>query len=90
MTGLYNVLERVRALEAGAEAPPLSEAERNVYEAGLVGVLKEIHDEIDRAVFRAYGWDDLIAPLVGKPGATTPSPHKTPGRSRICCRASSP
>ena len=78
MTGLYNVLERVRALEAGAEVPPLTDTERGVYNAWLVGVLKEIHDEIDRAVFRAYGWGDLIAPLVGKPGATTPSPHKTP------------
>ncbi|MER9213430.1 hypothetical protein NKI54_15290 [Mesorhizobium sp. M0663] len=25
----------------------------------------------------AYGWEDLIPALVGKPGATLPSPHKT-------------
>jgi hypothetical protein len=50
MTGLYNVLEKVRAGEA------LSEAERDVYEAGLVGVLKQIHDDLDAAVAEAYGW----------------------------------
>jgi len=77
MTKLYNVLERVRALEAGADAAPLTAAEKDAYDAGLVGVLKEIHDEIDRAVLRAYGWDDLIDALVGKPGATAPSPHVT-------------
>ena len=77
VTALYNVLERVRALDAGADVAPLSESERDVYDAGLVGVLGEIHDEIDKAVLRAYGWDDLIDPLVGKPGATCPTPHKS-------------
>ncbi|MGP9820719.1 class I SAM-dependent DNA methyltransferase [Salinarimonas sp. NSM] len=77
MTGLYNVLERVRALEAGADVPPLSEAERSVYERGLVAVLKAIHDDIDRTTLEAYGWEDLAPALVGKPGATTPSPHKS-------------
>jgi len=57
MTKLYNVLERVRALEAGkADEPPLTEAEKDIYEAGLVGTLKSIHDDIDAAVFEAYGW----------------------------------
>tara|TARA_R110001606_G_scaffold188015_3_gene335616 strand:+ start:197 stop:1129 length:933 start_codon:yes stop_codon:yes gene_type:complete len=112
MTKLYNVLERVRALEASSSSsnsslssltdartrsdpgadqgprttgasrsrisarpdaghpsgmtgemmneesgpPPLSEAERDIYEAGLVGVMRSIHDEIDAAVFEAYGW----------------------------------
>jgi hypothetical protein len=78
MTALYNVLERVRALSAGAEVAPLTESERDVYDAGLVGVLGELHDAIDAAVLRAYGWDDLVDPLVGKPGATCPSPHKAP------------
>ncbi|MGJ3262134.1 MAG: class I SAM-dependent DNA methyltransferase [Salinarimonas sp.] len=77
MTGLYNVLERVRALESGADVPPLTDAERSVYERGLVAVLKAIHDDIDRATLEAYGWEDLAPALVGKPGATTPSPHKT-------------
>lgn len=49
-----------------------------IHETGLISVLKEIHDDIDRAVFEAYGWSDLAPALVGKPGATTPSPHKKP------------
>ena len=78
MTSLYNVLERVRELENGCHVPALSAKERDIHEAGLVSVLKEIHDDIDRASFEAYGWADLIPALAGKPGATTPSPHKTP------------
>ena len=78
MTALYNVLERVRELENGCDVPPLSAKEKDIHEAGLVSVLKEIHDDIDRAVFKAYGWGDLTPALVGKPGATMPSPHKTP------------
>lgn len=80
MTGLYNVLERLRELDAGADVEPLNDKERDIHAAGLVSVLKEIHDEIDRAVFEAYGWSDLGAELVGKPGATTPSPHKSPAQ----------
>ncbi len=78
MTTLYNVLERVRELENGCDVPPLSAREKDIHEAGLVSVLRDIHDDIDRAVFEAYGWADLIPALVGKPGATMPSPHKTP------------
>nr|WP_201258403.1 class I SAM-dependent DNA methyltransferase [Sphingopyxis macrogoltabida] len=77
MTGLYNVLERVRELDNGAPVDPLTPAERDIYDAGRIAILKELHDDIDRAVFAAYGWDDLAARLVGKPGATTPSPHKS-------------
>ena len=78
MTSLYNALERMRELDNGCNAPPLSAKERDIHEAGLVSILKEIHDDIDRATLEAYGWADLIPALVGKPGATTPSPHKTP------------
>ena len=78
VTALYNVLERVRELENGCDAPPLTAKERDIHEVGLVSVLKDIHDDIDRAVFEAYRWADLIPALVGKPGATMPSPHKTP------------
>jgi hypothetical protein len=80
MTSLYNVLERERELDNGADVEPLSDRELAIHEAGLVSVLKEIHDEIDRAVLEAYGWGDLIPDLVGKPGATLPSPHKSPGQ----------
>ena len=77
MTSLYNVLERVRELENDCGVPPLSAAEKDIHEAGLVSVLKDIHDDIDRAVFQAYGWADLGAVLIGKPGATAPSLHRT-------------
>ena len=81
MTGLYNALERLRELEDGIGGP-LTAAERDVHQAGLISVLKEIHDDIDRAVFAAYGWDDLIPDIVGKPGATLPSPHKSERQER--------
>ncbi len=50
MTGLYNVLEKVRAGET------LNDADKDAYNAGLVGVLRQLHDEIDQAVAQAYGW----------------------------------
>ena len=40
-------------------------------------MLRELHDDLDHAVFAAYGWDDLAAQLVGLPGATTPLPDKS-------------
>ena len=76
MTDMYNVLERLRELEQGV-GEPFSQKERDIHEAGLISVLKDIHDDIDREVFAAYGWEDLGERLVGRPGATTPSPHKT-------------
>ncbi|OBQ67801.1 class I SAM-dependent DNA methyltransferase [Mesorhizobium erdmanii] len=82
MTGLYNALERLRELENGCDVLPLTDAERDVHQTGLISVLKEIHDDIDRAVFAAFGWEDLIPSLVGKPGATLPSLHKTPKQER--------
>ena len=70
LTGMYNVLEKLRSGE------PLTAKDKTIHEQGLVSVLRELHDELDRAVFAAYGWDDLAAQLVGKPGATTPLPDK--------------
>ncbi|MER9213431.1 class I SAM-dependent DNA methyltransferase [Mesorhizobium sp. M0663] len=40
MTGLYNALERLRELENGCDVPSLTDAERNVHQAGLISVLK--------------------------------------------------
>lgn len=76
MTGLYNALERLRELDAGIGAP-LTPVERDVYDAGQIAILKELHDDIDRETFAAYGWSDLGERLVGKPGGTTPSLHKS-------------
>ena len=50
LTGMYNVLEKVRS---GDE---LTIEDRALYDAGLVGILRELHDELDAAVFAAYGW----------------------------------
>lgn len=64
LTGMYNVLEAVRAGE------PLSAKDRKVYDDGLVGILKELHDQLDAAVADAYGWpanlstDEILHRLV--------------------------
>lgn len=71
LTGMYNVLEKLRSGEA------LGDKERLIHDRGLVSVLRELHDELDRAVFDFYGWNDLAAELIGLPGATTPLPDKS-------------
>jgi hypothetical protein len=50
LTGLYNVLEKIRADEK------LTETEKFIHERGLVSVLKQLHDDLDAAVSAAYGW----------------------------------
>ena len=66
LTGMYNVLEKLRIGEM------LNAKEQAIHQHGLVSILRELHDELDRAVFSAYGWNDLADRLVGQPGATTP------------------
>ncbi|MBF0307168.1 MAG: class I SAM-dependent DNA methyltransferase [Alphaproteobacteria bacterium] len=64
LTGMYNVLEKIRA------AASLSSKDRLIHEAGLVSILRDIHDRLDAAVFEAYGWpptltkDGILAHLV--------------------------
>ncbi|HEX6441821.1 MAG TPA: class I SAM-dependent DNA methyltransferase, partial [Stellaceae bacterium] len=64
LTKLYNVLTKLRAAE------PLTDREREVHDRGLVAVLQQLHDDLDRAVFAAYGWpadlsdDELLSRLV--------------------------
>jgi hypothetical protein len=50
LTGLYNVLEKVKA------DATLNEAEEEVKTSGLVMVLKDLHEQIDAATAEAYGW----------------------------------
>ena len=50
VTGMYNVLERLRSNEA------LTAKERGVHESAACGVLRDLHDELDRLVAEAYGW----------------------------------
>jgi hypothetical protein len=50
MTGMYNVVEKLRSGEA------LTPKERAVHEIAACGVLRDLHDELDRLVAQAYGW----------------------------------
>jgi SAM-dependent methyltransferase len=54
LTGMYNVLEKLRSGEA------FTEEDRNIYEAGLVGILRLLHDELDAVVFDAYDWTPTL------------------------------
>ncbi|HEX5285079.1 MAG TPA: DNA methyltransferase [Bryocella sp.] len=38
------------------EPESLTPQDRAIYDAGLIGILREIHAELDRAVSAAYGW----------------------------------
>ena len=73
LTDMYNVLELINS----GESIHAMKKERVVYEQGLIELLRDLHRELDHAVFQSYGWDDLGAVLVGKAGATTPYPEKT-------------
>lgn len=64
LTGLYNVLE---ALKAGRA---LTDKERDTHDRGLVTLLRQHHDAIDSLVAEAYGWpadlsdEDILTRLV--------------------------
>ncbi|NQW49177.1 MAG: class I SAM-dependent DNA methyltransferase, partial [Planctomycetes bacterium] len=64
ITGMYNVLVKLRSGEA------LTDKEKKIHDEGLVSVLKKIHDDLDVAVFDAYGWpvtlsdDEILERLV--------------------------
>lgn len=50
MTDVYNVFEKLRA---GAQ---LTTGELETHDRGLVTALRQYHDDLDAAVFEAYGW----------------------------------
>jgi len=50
MTGMYNVVEKLRSGEA------LTPKERTIHELAACGVLRDLHDELDALVAQAYGW----------------------------------
>ncbi len=64
LTQMYNVLEKLRAGEV------IEGKDKQVYDEGLIGLLKDIHDRIDAAVAEAYGWpadlseNDILTNLV--------------------------
>ena len=75
ITGMYNVLEKIKAGEA------LNAKEKIIHEQGLVSVLKQLHDELDLAVLAAYGWSEL-APLMEVVNGNLPAQRISPTASR--------
>lgn len=71
LTDIYNVVEKVRSSEE------LTDKEKVIHQKGLVSILIELHDDLDKAVFKSYGWDDLGKLLIGSPGGTTPLADKS-------------
>lgn len=55
LTGMYNLLEKLRSGE------PFNAKEKALHEKSLTSILKEIHDELNSAVFDAYGWPHDIS-----------------------------
>jgi hypothetical protein len=68
LTGMYNVLEALRAGRA------LTAKEKTIHTDGLVAVLASLHAELDTAVLSAYGWDDL-APDAAASAVPTAAAH---------------
>ncbi len=64
LTQMYNVMEKLRAGES------IEGKDREIYDQGLIGILKDLHDQIDAAVADAYGWpvnlsdEDILFRLV--------------------------
>ncbi len=64
LTAMYNVLEKLRAGER------IEGKDRETYDQGLIGILRDLHDQIDAAVADAYGWpadlsdDEILHRLV--------------------------
>jgi hypothetical protein len=54
LTGLYNVLEALKANDGKGRA--LTDKERDMHDRGLVTLIRQHHDAIDSAIAEAYGW----------------------------------
>jgi hypothetical protein len=74
LTGLYNVLEKLRAGE------PLTDKDKKIHDDGLVTILKQIHDELDEAVLEAYGWGDVAGTAL-RSGPANAMPMNEPKES---------
>jgi hypothetical protein len=75
LTQMYNVLEKLKAIEvaskflAGQSAakqsgdilPDFTADDERIKEEGLILILKELHERLDRLVFRAYGWPETLS-----------------------------
>ncbi|WP_230426514.1 class I SAM-dependent DNA methyltransferase [Paragemmobacter aquarius] len=64
LTAMYNVLEKLRAGQR------IEGKDKETYDQGLIGILRDLHDQIDAAVAEAYGWpadlsdDEILHRLV--------------------------
>ena len=64
LTQMYNVLEKLRAGDT------IEGKDKEIYDQGLIGILRDLHDQIDVAVAEAYGWpadlsdEDILFNLV--------------------------
>ncbi|MGB7894196.1 MAG: type IIL restriction-modification enzyme MmeI, partial [Microcoleus sp.] len=54
ITAMYNLLEKLR------QGEPLNDKDKAFNQKALVSTLKQIHDELDAAVFAAYGWEPTL------------------------------
>ncbi|MEG3928854.1 MULTISPECIES: DNA methyltransferase [unclassified Microcoleus] len=54
ITGMYNLLEKLR------QGEPLNDKDKAFNQKALVSTLKQIHDELDAAVFATYGWEPTL------------------------------
>lgn len=50
LTQMYNVLEKLRAGEV------IEGKDREIYDQGLISILRDLHDQVDTVVAEAYGW----------------------------------
>lgn len=70
LTQMYNVLERLREIEESGSGEVIEGKDKTIYEQGQLGLLKDLHDQIDEAVAEAYGWpvdvsdEDILERLV--------------------------
>jgi len=54
ITAMYNLLEKLR------QGEPLDDKDKAFNQKALVSTLQQIHDELDAAVFAAYGWEPTL------------------------------
>lgn len=54
LTVMYNVLEKLRAGQR------IEGKDREIYDQGLIGILRDLHDQIDATVADAYGWPTAL------------------------------
>ncbi len=55
LTAMYNCLEKLRAGER------IEGRDKETYDQGLIGILRDLHDQIDAAVAEAYGWPAALS-----------------------------